>query len=237
MELTRTGRVGLDDPVARFFADWRSADRERITVGDLLEHASGLAARLIDAPPGSRREFEYEICRMPLESAPRSKTIYSDLGFILLGFLAADVGGAALSDLLDRIISPLDARPTFELMPDLKRLAAPTLPLSRTRGVAGCSRARCTTTTRRLSAAPRATQGSSVRHRMSEYLRAPCSAPPEDGGQHAGGVATVLDATLDEIDPTAPSIGAFDPQRPAVVNQITDTAIFKLVLWPGGPKS
>ena len=31
---------------------------------------------------------------MPLEYAPRTRSIYSDLGFILLGFLAADRGGA-----------------------------------------------------------------------------------------------------------------------------------------------
>ena len=30
--------------------------------------------------------------------APRSRSIYSDLGFILLGFLAADRGGATLND-------------------------------------------------------------------------------------------------------------------------------------------
>ena len=78
-----------------FFDEWRGADRERVTVRDLLEHASGLAARLIDVPPESRREFEHDICRMPLEYAPRTQAIYSDLDFILLGFLAADRGGAS----------------------------------------------------------------------------------------------------------------------------------------------
>jgi CubicO group peptidase (beta-lactamase class C family) len=130
MELTRTGRVGLDDPVSRFFADWRSVDRERVTIGDLLEHASGLAARLVDAPPGGRREFEHEISRVALEAAPRARAVYSDLGFILLGFLAADVGGASLADVFDRIMIPLDRRPTFNLPSDLKPLAAPTQPLA-----------------------------------------------------------------------------------------------------------
>lgn len=130
MELTRTGRVGLDDPVSRFFADWRSVDRERVTIGDLLEHASGLAARLVDAPPSGRREFEHEIGRMRLESAPRDKAIYSDLGFILLGFLAADVSGAPLPDLFDRVVIPLDAGTRFNLPPELRPLAAPTRPLA-----------------------------------------------------------------------------------------------------------
>jgi CubicO group peptidase (beta-lactamase class C family) len=130
MELTRAGRVGLDDPVSGFFADWRGVDREHVTIGDLLEHASGLAARLVDTPPGGRRDFEREISRMPLESAPRARAIYSDLGFILLGFLAVDVGGAPLPDLFDRMMIPLDGRPRFDLPFDLKPLAAPTLPLA-----------------------------------------------------------------------------------------------------------
>lgn len=110
MELVGASRLRLVDPVAMFFSEWRGADREAVTVRDLLEHASGLAARLVDAPPKSRREFEHDICRMPLEYQPRTRSIYSDLDFILLGFLAADRGGASLSELFDRI--------TVRLKPD-----------------------------------------------------------------------------------------------------------------------
>jgi CubicO group peptidase (beta-lactamase class C family) len=138
MELVGTARVRLDDPVSTFFAEWRGADRERVTVRDLLEHASGLAARLVDAPPASRREFEHDICRMVLEYEPRTQSIYSDLDFILVGFLAADRGGAPLPELFDRITVRLKpdttyaeiASLTFDLPPDAKKLAAPTLPLA-----------------------------------------------------------------------------------------------------------
>jgi CubicO group peptidase (beta-lactamase class C family) len=90
------------------FDEWRGPDREAATVQDLLEHASGLAARLVDPPPASRREFEHDICGLPLEYPPRTKSIYSDLGFILLGFLAADRGGAPLSELFERIKKRID---------------------------------------------------------------------------------------------------------------------------------
>jgi len=80
----------FDTLVAQCFAEWRGDDREAVTVRDLLEHASGLPARLVDQPPEGRREFEHEICTMKLEYAPRTKSIYSDLGFILLGFIVAD---------------------------------------------------------------------------------------------------------------------------------------------------
>ena len=52
---------------------------------------------------------------MPLEYAPRTRSIYSDLGFILLGFLAADRGGAPLSELFDRIMVRLKPDTTEDL--------------------------------------------------------------------------------------------------------------------------
>jgi CubicO group peptidase (beta-lactamase class C family) len=128
MDLVREERVRLDQRVSQFFAEWRGHDREPVTIRDLLEHASGLAPRLVDSPPEGRREFEHEICRMPLEYAPRSRALYSDLDFILLGFLAADLGGASLATSFRRV-SPVTGALSFELDSETKRLAAPTLPL------------------------------------------------------------------------------------------------------------
>ena len=130
MELVRNGALRLDEPIAASFDEWRGVDRDAVTVRDLLEHASGLPARLLDAPPAARREFEHDICAMPLEYAPRMRSVYSDLGFILLGFLAADRGGAPLDELFARIMVRL--KPdllTFTLPPDLRGLAAPTRPM------------------------------------------------------------------------------------------------------------
>ena len=45
---------------------------------------------MLDVPPEGRREFEHDICTMPLEYPRRAQSIYSDLGFILLGFALAD---------------------------------------------------------------------------------------------------------------------------------------------------
>ena len=138
MALVRDGALRLEEPVSAFFGEWRGADRDAVTVRDLLAHASGLPARLLDAPPAGRREFEHDICTMPLEYAPRTQSIYSDLGFILLGFLAADRGGAPLAELFDRIMVGLppallhgfgDGLLTFELPADDRRLAAPTRPM------------------------------------------------------------------------------------------------------------
>jgi CubicO group peptidase (beta-lactamase class C family) len=107
VQLMNDGKLRLDEPVSAAFREWRGADRESVTVRDLLEHASGLPARLVDAPPIGRREFEHDICATRLESAPRSRAIYSDLGFILLGFLAEDRGGASLARQFDAVWASL----------------------------------------------------------------------------------------------------------------------------------
>jgi CubicO group peptidase (beta-lactamase class C family) len=124
MDLVRTGALRLDERVAPSFPEWRGADRDEVTVGDLLEHASGLPARLVDAPPIGRREFEHEICAIPLEYAPRTKSIYSDLGFILLGFLVEDRRGASLAALFDQYLDPTalaHAAPTIPMPEDIRR--------------------------------------------------------------------------------------------------------------------
>jgi CubicO group peptidase (beta-lactamase class C family) len=109
MQLVAADRLDLREPVATFFGEWRGEDRERATVQDLLEHSAGLAARLFDPPPAGRREFEHEICRMRLEYPPRSRALYSDLGFILLGFIADDRSGSPMAQQFDAIVGPLVA--------------------------------------------------------------------------------------------------------------------------------
>src|SRR5262245_58467435 len=93
MRAVDAGRLALDDLVADRLGDWRGADREAVTVADLLEHASGLTAYLPLFRDHHRRvEFQPAICAMPLEYAPRTRSIYSDFGFMLLGFILEDVG-------------------------------------------------------------------------------------------------------------------------------------------------
>jgi CubicO group peptidase (beta-lactamase class C family) len=127
MKLVKAARVSLDDRLEHHFGDWRGHDREAVTVRDLLEHASGLPARLVDAPPVARREFEHDICTIRLECAPRRQSIYSDLGFMLLGFLAADAAGEPL-DAQFAAIWP-DPSLTFGLAGGARRRAAPTQPM------------------------------------------------------------------------------------------------------------
>ena len=89
--------LDLDAPLTRWLADWRGADRAAVSVADLLEHASGLTAHLpFFRDCRGRAEFERAISTLPLEYAPRAASVYSDLGFILLGFILEDVYGSTL---------------------------------------------------------------------------------------------------------------------------------------------
>jgi CubicO group peptidase (beta-lactamase class C family) len=92
------GRLVLDARVADWLREWRGDDRDAVTIRDLLAHSSGLTAYLpFFRDHTGRQEFERAICTMPLEYAPRSQSLYSDLGFILLGFILEDAGGETLA--------------------------------------------------------------------------------------------------------------------------------------------
>src|SRR3954449_7307692 len=130
MGLAAAHSLQLHDRIAAFFPDWRGEDRESVTIEDLLEHASGLAARLVDVAPATRREFEHDICTMRLEYPPRSRAIYSDLGFLLLGFLAADLGRRSLADQFAEIAARVtDDVFGFAVPQDRHATTAPTMPL------------------------------------------------------------------------------------------------------------
>src|SRR4051794_28012468 len=135
MELVNTGRVRVDERVSALFDEWRGADREHVTVGDLLEHASGLPARLVDQPPPTRREFEHDIAAIRLEYAPRTRSVYSDLGFILLSMLVEKRAGEPLDVQFDTMWKSVVAGnvPTdvlgFHVLPSDRVRTAPTTPL------------------------------------------------------------------------------------------------------------
>ena len=91
-----SGRIALDDPVARWLPDWRGTDRADVTIRHLLTHSSGLTAYLpFYRDLTGRPEFQHAICHLPLEYRPDSQSIYSDLGFILLAFILEDAAATA----------------------------------------------------------------------------------------------------------------------------------------------
>jgi CubicO group peptidase (beta-lactamase class C family) len=87
-------RFRLDARVAALTPHWIGDDRADVTTRDLLAHCSGLPAhRKYYETFNGRHAFEHAICAEPLAYRPRSQSLYSDPGFMLLGFLLEDSGG------------------------------------------------------------------------------------------------------------------------------------------------
>ena len=120
-----TGRMRLNDRVRHWIESWTGEERQAVTLRDLLEHASGLPGhrRYFESRKG-RASFEVAICEEPLEYAPRTQSIYSDPGFMLLGFAMENAAGKTLDSQFeawrDREIGPdteLMFRPPQRLWP------------------------------------------------------------------------------------------------------------------------
>lgn len=91
MRAVDAGRLSLNDRVSDWLRSWRGADRATVTIRQLLSHSSGLTAYLpLFRDYTGRFEFETAIGSLPLEYAPGTQSLYSDLGFMLLGFILED---------------------------------------------------------------------------------------------------------------------------------------------------
>jgi CubicO group peptidase (beta-lactamase class C family) len=98
-----TGRMRLDDRVRRWIDAWTGEDRQAVTIQDLLEHASGLPGhRPYYQSRRGRAAIEAAICEEPLAYPPRTQSIYSDPGFMLLGFAMENASGEPLDAQFNR---------------------------------------------------------------------------------------------------------------------------------------
>lgn len=111
--------VALDAPVASLLPSWRAPDRVAVTIRDLLEHGSGLPGyRPYFQRLRGRADYQDAISREPLEDQPRVRAIYSDLGFILLGFILEDRAGMRLDAQFERWRVAAGVRAPLGFLPD-----------------------------------------------------------------------------------------------------------------------
>lgn len=103
MRLVESGALALDDAVADRERAWRGAGKASVTIRDLLEHASGLPAWAPLWRQARGAALVEAAAATPLEYEPRSRSVYSDLGFIVLGAILERAGGAGL----DRLFEPV----------------------------------------------------------------------------------------------------------------------------------
>jgi CubicO group peptidase (beta-lactamase class C family) len=113
-------KISLSTPVQHFFPSWRDdPDKASLELWHLLHHCSGLVwwlpffekyslETLTEEPRTARRDIISCAASAPLDYLPCSKTVYSDLNFLLLGDILETVYGKTL-DLLfaEKIAAPL----------------------------------------------------------------------------------------------------------------------------------
>lgn len=111
--LYEQGQLDISAPVGRYLPEWtrgaNAEQRARVTVAHLLAHASGLPAHEeYFLKSKGRAEILARAVAQPLTYEPGSQTIYSDIGFILLGATIESLTGRGLDELAkERIFAPL----------------------------------------------------------------------------------------------------------------------------------
>ncbi len=119
MQAIERGLIDLDDRLERFFPEFRAGNKRQVALKHLLAHSSGLPAHVPLYQHASGKENVLRrILETPLEQQPGSRSLYSDLGFILLGAVVERACGDSLDRLAqDQIFRPLGMRRTCFLPP------------------------------------------------------------------------------------------------------------------------
>lgn len=114
MQLSSSGKLNLDAPVQRYIPEWTGPWKDQVRVRDLLTHTAGLPAwRPLYKEAESRAGAIALVVSTPLEVAPGQRTVYSDLGAILMGQIVERVSGEPFDEYVkERIFTPLGMRTT-----------------------------------------------------------------------------------------------------------------------------
>jgi CubicO group peptidase (beta-lactamase class C family) len=114
MLLVEDGKVDLDAPVSNYLPWFGDGGKEAVTVWQLLLHRGGLPAWLpLWQEAEGRDDYFRMIGSTELIYAPGDSMVYSDLGFISLGFIVEAVTGQGLDEFLERrTFGPLGMRDT-----------------------------------------------------------------------------------------------------------------------------
>ena len=109
--------LDLDERVGEYVPAYQGDGRDGVTIRLLLAHCAGLPAhqRFFETCQGKEAVLA-AACRTPLAYPPGTRTIYSDLSFLLLGAAVERVGGAPLEELARRyVFGPLGMAETMYL--------------------------------------------------------------------------------------------------------------------------
>ncbi|MBS7611295.1 serine hydrolase [Candidatus Bathyarchaeota archaeon] len=129
LKIVERGLLDLETPLSEFLDGWDRGWRKNVRIKHLLTHSSGLPAWLpLYKTCRGKSEFLNVITQLDCEYEPGFKIIYSDLGFILLGFILESVSELSLDRLSkNEIFEPLKMSETmFKPIGSLKAKAVAT---------------------------------------------------------------------------------------------------------------
>ena len=129
MILYDEGKLKLDAPVSRYIPSFRGGGRGQITVRQLLMHRGGLpAGRGLSRNRHSAAYNRRLVLTTPLEYEPGTRTVYSDAGFEILGFVIESITHEKLDAYVKRrVFRPLGMTSTgYRPALALRRRVAPT---------------------------------------------------------------------------------------------------------------
>jgi uncharacterized protein YbbC (DUF1343 family)/CubicO group peptidase (beta-lactamase class C family) len=133
MQLVEDGKFFLEDSVTKYWPEFAAHAKAGITVRDLLTHYSGLRPDLDLGPSWSGYDTALKLIasEKPL-FPPRSRYLYSDINFEILGELVQQASGLSLEAYCaQHIFTPLGMRNTsFKPAPAMENRIAPTEPRS-----------------------------------------------------------------------------------------------------------
>ncbi|HUG28534.1 MAG TPA: serine hydrolase domain-containing protein [Gemmatimonadales bacterium] len=129
MQAVEAGRIDLDGPLSKPLREMAGTWADSVTIRQLLTHVSGLPAhrRLWELAPNGAAALD-TVRSTPLDTLPGARTVYSDLGLILLGTVIERVYDVPLDMAFqERMAVPLGMTDTRYLPPtDWRRRIAPT---------------------------------------------------------------------------------------------------------------
>jgi len=113
--LLEQDKINLNETVAKYLFEFDRPDKSRISVRHLLTHTSGLPAwRPLYLLAHEKEEALAAIANTELQYEPGERVIYSDLGFIVLGFLLEKLTGMRLAELAQHeLFEPLNLNHAF----------------------------------------------------------------------------------------------------------------------------
>jgi serine-type D-Ala-D-Ala carboxypeptidase len=114
MMLVDRGKIDVDAPVYRYLPDFRGPHLDSITVRHLLTHSAGLVQWQPLYYHASNKAQTYDVIRhMPLQWGVGEGRHYSDLGFMLLGYIVEHVSGKPLDQFVaEELYKPLGLKST-----------------------------------------------------------------------------------------------------------------------------